>query len=99
MGFLADTAGMSDALLPMLVRLQRRAAKFGQRIDPARFAADADYAKTAILRFADFGDEAAVVQALRALDRLGAIAAADAAPRGPVLRRELRPAAGRPMLR
>lgn len=82
---------MNDELSSLFARLKAGAARAGEVLDRARFAADADYAKTAILRFTDFSSRSDVAQALRVLDRL---AAADATPAArTVYRCELRPVA------
>jgi hypothetical protein len=96
---------MDNDSLKLIARLQTGAARLGQSIDVLRFAADAEYAKTAILRFTDLTDERGVALALELIERLGiggtpapsaaaaSVSPASAAPRGPMFRRELRPPA------
>lgn len=68
---------MDNESLKLIARLKIGAARLGQSIDVVRFAADPEYAKTAILRFTDLADEQGVVLALQLIDRLG-FAATDA---------------------
>lgn len=96
---------MDNDSLKLIARLQTGAARLGQSIDVLRFATDADYAKTAILRFTDLTDDRGVALALELIERLGIggapaapapggpVSPPSAAPRGPMFRRELRPPA------